>query len=111
MAYVKDDLKRLGFHALPLERFRGNRFNILFSNAARVYFLAPYVQEYLQGGHQNRLLQSVKHDINVPEYLAGCKALGLVSELITKPLWGLIENKNVHVTIIRTDASDKAVCL
>ena len=32
------------------------------------------------------------------EYVAGCKALGLISELVTLPLWEMIENENVHIT-------------
>ena len=67
-AYITDSLKENGFITLPLERFRGNRFNILFSNAAAVYFLSEKVLEYLDGADANRSLKAVKHDLNVPEY-------------------------------------------
>lgn len=96
-AYVSDYLKENGLGTLPLERFRGNRFNILFSNAAAVYFLSEKFIEYLDGGDTNRLLKAVKHDLNIAEYRAGCRALGLVSELITKPLWSLIENTSINI--------------
>ncbi|XP_060574411.1 uncharacterized protein LOC132732081 [Ruditapes philippinarum] len=96
-AYVSDFLKENGFVTVPLERFRGNRFNILFNNAAAVYFLSEKFIEYLEGGDTNRLLKAVKHDLNVPQYRAGCRALGLVSELITKPLWCLIENTEINI--------------
>jgi hypothetical protein len=82
---------------LPIERFKGNRFNILFNNAACVYFLISKLKEFLQGNDTNRLLKSVKFDINKHEYIAGCKALGLIAFLITVPLWQVIENKNIHV--------------
>ena len=38
-------------------------------------------------GSLNRLLQAVLSDLKVPQYIAGCKALGLVDKLITGPLW------------------------
>jgi len=71
---------------LPIERLRGNRFNILFSNAAGVYFLISKLKEFLQRNDTNRLLKSVKFDINKHEYGTGCKALGLIAFLITVPL-------------------------
>ena len=37
------------------------------------------MNQYLEYGASNHLLQFVKRDLKVPEYLAGCKALGLVS--------------------------------
>ncbi|XP_053392120.1 uncharacterized protein LOC128554835 [Mercenaria mercenaria] len=100
--YAKDFLKENGFRGVPLERFRGNRFNILFRNAAYVYFLKDQLQGYLRIESSNRLLAAVKHDISIPEYLAGCKALGLISELITVPLWCMIEDENVHIIEART---------
>ena len=84
--YVKRFLKEKGLHSLQIERFRGNRFNILFSNAAGVYYLISKLKEFLQGNDTNRLLKSVKSDINKHEYVAGCKALGLIAFLITVPL-------------------------
>ena len=73
--------------SIPIERYHGNRFNILFSNAASVYFMKEKVKEYLMGDASTRLLKAVKYDINVPDYLAGLKALGLISYLITAPLY------------------------
>lgn len=43
------------------------------------------------------MLKSVKFDVNVTEYVAGRKALGLISYLVTVPLWCIIENRNIHV--------------
>ena len=39
----------------------------------------------------------VLHDLKMPFVLAGCKALGLISKLITGPLWNLIEDPCVHI--------------
>jgi hypothetical protein len=46
---------------------------------------------------QTIALRSIKFDMEVPDYLAGCKALGLLSYFITTPLWCLVEDKNVRI--------------
>jgi hypothetical protein len=81
---------------VPAERFRGTD-SILFSNAAVVYFLIPDMKKILEFNDSNRLLRSVKYDLDQPEYVAGCKALGLIAHLITIPLWCTIEDKMLHV--------------
>ena len=43
------------------------------------------------------LLTAVMEDLCVPEYLAGCKALGLISRLITVPLWCQLEDSEIHI--------------
>jgi hypothetical protein len=86
-------LEEKGVFSLPLTSFRGNRFNVLFENAAGVFFMKNEIMDFLQGNASNQLLKSVAFDISTPEYLAGCKALGLVSFLITLPLWTIIESK------------------
>ena len=82
---------------LPLERFSGNRFNILFSSASNVFFLADQLNQYLEFDACNCLVQAVKSDLKVPEYLAGCEALGLVSHLIMLLLWSQIENTDISI--------------
>lgn len=42
-------------------------------------------------------MRAFAHDISVPEYVAGAKALGLISRHITGPLWSLLENKSIHI--------------
>lgn len=37
-------------------------------------------------------------DIQVPEFIAGMKTLGLISKYITCPLWYVLENKSVSIT-------------
>jgi hypothetical protein len=36
-------------------------------------------------------------DLNIPEFLAGLKALDLISKLITCPLWSILEDKNISM--------------
>ena len=35
--------------------------------------------------------------MQVPEFIASCKALGLVNKIITGPLWRVIESKDVSI--------------
>ena len=83
--------------SIPLQPYRGNRFNILFENAGYVFFLSPHMKDFLQGYKSNMLLTAVMEDLCVPEYLAGCKALGLISRLITVPLWCQLEDSEIHI--------------
>ncbi|VDI46257.1 Hypothetical predicted protein [Mytilus galloprovincialis] len=43
-------------------------------------------------GTNNGLLRAVSLDIKEDLYLAGCKSFGLISKLITGPLWRLLES-------------------
>ena len=52
------------------------------------------MKEYLDGDDSNRLLNSIKHGINTSEYVAGLKALGFISYLVTTPLWSFVEDKD-----------------
>ena len=96
-AYVKPFLREKKMSSLPLQPYRGSRFNILFENAAHVFLLRKEITTFLQGYQTNRLLQAVLHDIKTPEYLAGCKTLGLICHQVTLPLWCLIEDKTVSI--------------
>ena len=71
--YVQDFLKRNKFKNLPLERFRGNRFNILFRNAANVYFLKDHIRSYLDIDSSNRLLAAVKQILMLLNMLLAVK--------------------------------------
>ena len=97
MAYVKPFLKQHKLLTLPLAPFRGNRFNILFANASHIFFLRTQMVDFLEGSHANRLLQAVLKDLKTPEFMAGCKSLGLISKFVSTPLWHVIEDKNIHV--------------
>ena len=100
--FMSPTLKSKGYYRLPLEPFRGNRFNVLFKNAVCVYFLAENLNTFLETNATNKLLKSVKYDLNIPSYLAGCKALGLMSYLVTMPLWSTIEDGRIHILDINS---------
>jgi len=82
-------LEMAGYGSIPLARFVGNRFNILFYNAAGVYYLREQIVAFYDKafGTPNRLHSAVRDDLRRPEYLAACRALGIIDKLITGPLW------------------------
>lgn len=83
---------------VPLKAYRGSRLNILFANASALLFIYEQVSTFLEGyGAANRLLKSVQFDLKVNEYLAGVKALGLISKFITCPLWSVLEDKSISI--------------
>lgn len=97
--FMNDTLKQFKMKSLPLVPFRGNRFNIIFFNGALVYFLRDYMVDFLEKrGDLNRLLNAVYGDLQIPQYVGGCKALGIINKLITGPLWRVIENRDVSIT-------------
>jgi len=88
----------------PLALFQGNRFNILFYDAGVVFHLASLIEKFLTEVWQtpNKLLKAVLADIKVPEFLAGCKALGLINKVVTGPLWRVIESKDISILDMNT---------
>ena len=87
-------LRRKGIHKVPLDHFKGNRFNILFHNAAGVYFLRSLLTEFLTDvwGTSNKLLKSVLDDLKNDFNVAGCKVLGLINKLVSAPFWRALES-------------------
>ena len=73
----------------PLASIRGNCFNILFYDAGAVYYISDAVKTFFGVIWQtlNQLLRAGLSDIEVPEYLAGCRALELVNKVFTGHLW------------------------
>ncbi|KAH3729788.1 hypothetical protein DPMN_055766 [Dreissena polymorpha] len=49
-------------------------------------------------GAGNKLLQSLLIDLKTPEFVAGVKALGLISKLVTCPLWTVLEDEDISIT-------------
>ena len=91
-------LRSKGIAKVPLASFTGNRFNIIFYDAAGVYYLRDHIFEFLQTQDTtNRLLRSVEADLCVPELIAGCKALGLIDKLVTGPLWRILEDSSISI--------------
>ena len=89
-------LRQNGFKRLPIEPFRGNSFNILFQNAESTNYLSQDITIFLDGGAGNKLLKAMAYA------LASCKALGLLSYLVTLPLWVYIEDSSIHLLNIGT---------
>ncbi|XP_035680013.1 uncharacterized protein LOC118418274 [Branchiostoma floridae] len=84
--------------------FRGNRFNILFFNAAAVYHHHKHIISFVSSWPDpNGLFKAVKADASQKVYLAGVRALGMVDKTITGPFFRLlgiqkgILNMNIHL--------------
>ena len=92
-------LKTQGIEKVPLSSFKGHRFNIVFHNAAGVYFLNEHVKVFLESIYVtgNKLLQAVLADVKVKEYVAATRALGLINNMITVPLLRVIEDKTLGI--------------
>lgn len=85
---------------MPLANFVGNRFNILFYDAAGVYFLQNHMIQFIDEVHgvqANLLLQSVRADLNNPRYIVGCRALGLIDKIVTGPLWRKLQESSLSI--------------
>ena len=80
---------------VPLASFCGNRFNILFHNGGALYFLRSAIKEFFaqELATNNLLIQALQADVKVPEFWAGCRALGLVNKFVTGPFWRLLESE------------------
>ena len=62
-----------------------------------VFFFHDQMVLYLEGNNTNALLKAVLEDLKTSEFVAGCKALGIISCLITTPLWRMIEDKTINI--------------
>jgi len=86
-----------GSDHVPLVPFKGNRINVMFHNAAGVYYLYPDLLEFTRlSQNENRLVQAVHADLNISQFIAGCRALGLISKQVTEPFWRVLSKKE-HV--------------
>ena len=93
-------LRKHNINKIPLAHFVGNRFNVLFYDAAGVYYLQHLMVRFIESIHgvkANQLLQSVLRDLKTPNLIAGCRALGLVDKIITGPLWRKLVSKSMSV--------------
>ena len=45
----------------------------------------------------SQFLRAVLADVRVPEYKAGCQALGIVNIVITGPLWRVFESQDMSI--------------
>eukprot|EP00112_Aurelia_sp_Birch-Aquarium-sp1_P023755 Seg720.1 transcript_id=Seg720.1/GoldUCD/mRNA.D3Y31 product="hypothetical protein" protein_id=Seg720.1/GoldUCD/D3Y31 len=76
---------------LQLVQFEGNRFNVVFHNGGAVYHHLQHILDFIDQKHtQNRLLQAVAEDLKNDVFVAGTRAFGIVSKLITGPYFRLV---------------------
>ena len=76
-------MRKQGLCKIPLAQFVGNRFNIIFYDAAGVFYLCDHMIKFIEqvhGNAANRLLQAVLSGLKDPTILAGCRALGMTSD-------------------------------
>ncbi|XP_069109507.1 uncharacterized protein [Argopecten irradians] len=74
---------------IPVKNFRGNRFNILFHNAAATFFLSPYLREYFVNCKTtlNMTQHFILNCLTDSNIMNICQCLGIISKLITEPYW------------------------
>ena len=79
--------------------FVGNRFNILFVNGGGVYFLRTYLSHFLNKylPVRNTLQCAVMNDLQNNNYIAGCRALGLMAKYVTGPWQRKTEEKGLKI--------------
>ena len=60
-----------------------------------MYFLRSAIKEFFaqELATNNLLIQALQADVKVPEFWAGCRALGLVNKFVTGPFWRLLESE------------------
>ena len=66
---------------MEIKPFRANRFNILFENAAGVFYHRHHLVDMFDGGYvkaSNKLLRAVLADIKSTKLIAGVRALGIM---------------------------------
>ncbi|XP_065656137.1 uncharacterized protein LOC136081830 [Hydra vulgaris] len=73
--------------------FIGNRFNILYYNAAALYYHKDSIPEFLNAWpNSNNLLKAIKEDITNLVFIAEVCTLGIIDKLLTGPMWRIIES-------------------
>ncbi|XP_066298380.1 uncharacterized protein [Branchiostoma lanceolatum] len=71
--------------------YRGNRFNILFYDAAAVYHHHKQIVSFVSSWPDpNGLLKAVKADASQKVYLAGVRALGILDKTVTGPFFRIL---------------------
>jgi len=81
-----------------LVTFLHNRFNVLFIDGGAVFYHRNHILDYLSSGRSsknNKLIASIEKLVSNKILLAECRALGIISKLITGPLWRLLENPHI----------------
>ena len=72
---------------IPIQNFKGNRFNVLFYNAAGVYLIRSFIMSYLEQTKQslNLIQDSVLNGLKMPCMMSLHRVLGIIYCSITGP--------------------------
>ena len=74
--------------------FVGNRLNILFYNAAALYYHADSIKDFIKKfPNRNNFIKAVQEDITNEVFLAEARALGIIDIILIASLWRIIELK------------------
>ncbi|CAC5425353.1 unnamed protein product [Mytilus coruscus] len=84
-------LDMVGISHIPIMKFKGNRFNTYFYNAAGTFSIHQHLYKYLTSSkiRPNILQNSIIHYIRNPVILSTCQAIALVCHHITTPYFHL----------------------
>ncbi|CAB1339658.1 unnamed protein product [Coregonus sp. 'balchen'] len=91
------------FDNVPLSLSSRNRMNSLFHNCAGVYSICEDMVEFTSGYvDESSILAAVAAVLEVQQFKAGCRSLGLISKIIIDPLWRVLtSNRNVLAMEVR----------
>ena len=67
---------------LHLIQLEGKRFNVIFFNGGAVYFHHNHFKDFINSKPSANRLMAVLEDSNNEVFLAGARALGIISKLI-----------------------------
>ena len=90
--YLLKDMK-----TIPMQNFKGNRFNVLFYNAAGVNLIRNFIMSYLGQTKQslNLFQDSVLNGLKMPRMMSLCRVLSIIYCLITRPYWHYVIQPNM----------------
>ena len=79
---------------LKLLQMEGNHFNVIFHNGGTVYYHRDHIKGFIENKHkQNCRLLAVSEDLQKKVYIAGLRALSVVSKLISGPYFRRVGDK------------------
>nr|XP_006814530.1 PREDICTED: myosin-9-like [Saccoglossus kowalevskii] len=112
--YLEDELKEKN----RLIKFEHNRFNVAFYQGAALYYHKQHISDFLSSGRcnsTNKLISQVQTVLDEQVIIAECRALGIISKLVTGPLMRLLEkdmnyyDMNIHWLELKTCLADNAI--
>ena len=85
-AYLKN---AIGIKNIPIMNFNGNRFNLLFHNAAGTFFLHKHITSYLTNSKTslNFIQNFIVTALQSHTILCILRALGIICKTVTQPYW------------------------